>query len=237
MKRISLLLLPLSLAVLAHADEGRGELIFQDDFERSESQEEKDEPGNGWETNSAKRAGGNKQVDLKDGTMRIFIHETADHGVSVTQPMEFADGAVALRFLLEHPKDSLGLNFADLKFKEVHAGHLFVVKVSPKQVQLQDLKTGNMNLKIREARLAKTLSDEQKKMLAGKGKKFTRATAVGEWHDLLVEVVGDELKVSIDGEVVGSFQSEGIAHPTKRKLRLAVPRGAVVDDVKIWRKK
>ena len=31
-----------------------GELVFQDDFERSESQEKKDEPGKGWATNSEK---------------------------------------------------------------------------------------------------------------------------------------------------------------------------------------
>ena len=47
-----------------------GELVFQDDFQRSESQEKKDEPGKGWGTNSAKRAQGDKQVDLKDGALR-----------------------------------------------------------------------------------------------------------------------------------------------------------------------
>jgi len=37
-------------------------------------------------------------------------------------------------------------------------------------------------------------------------------------------------------EPVGSFKSPGIAHPTKRLLCFAVPRNAVVDDVKIWQK-
>lgn len=216
------------------ADEG--ELIFSDDFERSESQEERDEPGNGWGTNSRTRAKGNKQVDLEDGAMRIFIHAEADHGVSVTQPAEFTDGAVGMKFLLEDPKDSLGLNFADLEFKEVWAGHLFVAKISPKQVQIQDLKTGNMDLEIREARQAKTLTEEQQEMLKTKQAKFSRETSVGEWHDLLVEVAGDKLTVTIDGEEVGSFSSEGIAHPTKRLLRLAVPRNVVVDEVRIWRR-
>jgi hypothetical protein len=41
----------------------------------------------------------------------------------------------------------------------------------------------------------------------------------------------------IDGAAVGSFSSSGMAHPTKRMLRLGVARKAVVDDVKIWRKK
>lgn len=218
------------------ADE-HGELIFSDDFERTESQETKDEPGNGWGTNSKSRAKGNKQVDLKDGAMRIFVHEEADHAVSVTQPFEFTDGAVGVKFLLEEKQDSLGLNFADLQEKSVHAGHLFVVRVKPDVVQIQDLKTGNMRLDFREARLAKKVTDEQKKRVASKTKNIPHEVSVGEWHDLLVEISGDTATVSIDGEKVGDFTSEGFAHPTKRMLRLAVPRNAVVDDVRIWRKK
>jgi len=137
-------------------------LLFQDDFERNESQETKDDPGKGWGTNSKSRAKGNKQVDLRDGAMYIYIHSEADHAVSVTQPAVFTDGAVGMRFMLEDDRDSLGLDFADQECKEVHAGHLFAARISPKQVQLQDLKTGNMRLDIREARQAKKeLTSEQ----------------------------------------------------------------------------
>ena len=236
MKRMALLLMVFAFPTFATADE-LGELIFADDFERSESQELKDEPGNGWGTNSRSRAKGNKQVDLRDGALHIFIHEVADHGVSVTHPAGFTDGAVALRFQLQDPRDSLGLNFADLDYKPVHAGHLFVVRVNKDQVQIQDLKTGNMDLKIREARLAGKLSPEQQKMLKGKSVKVSHRIAPKEWHQLLVEIQGDRVNVTIDGEEAASFQSEGIAHPSKKLLRLAVPRNAVVDDVKIYRKK
>jgi len=157
-----------------------GELIFEDNFERSESQELKDEPGKGWGTNSRSRAKGNKQVDLRDGAMYIFLHEQADHAVSVTQPAVFTDGAVGLRFKLEDEKDSLGLNFADLEFKEVHAGHLFAAKVDTKRVQCQDLKTGNMRLDIRQAREAKQpLSEEQQAALKGKDKSFLHPLETG----------------------------------------------------------
>jgi hypothetical protein len=233
-----LLLLPLIAFTSVIAAEERGELIFEDHFERSESQETKDEPGNGWGTNSKSRAKDNKQVDLKDGAMRIFIHAEANHAVSVTHPAEFTDGTVSLRFMLEDAKDSLGLNFADLQFKEVHAGHLFVAKVSPKSVQLQDLKTGNMRLDIRETRQAKKpLTAEQQQAIKGKDKTFPHTLEIGKWHDLVVKITGDTLSASIDGQLVGTFSSPGIAHPTKRTLRLAVARNAVVDDVKIWRKK
>ena len=237
MNRFALLSASVLLSFISHAG-ASGELIFQDDFERSESQELKDEPGNGWGTNSKSRAKGHKQVDLKDGAMRIFIHAEADHAVSVTHEAAFTDGAVAMRFMLEDAQDSLGLNFADLQFKEVHAGHLFAARISPDKVLFQDLKTGNMRLDIREARLAKAkLSEEQQAALKGKEKSVSHKIATGTWHDLLVTVSGDQLSVSIDGQPVGSFSSPGIAHPTKRTLRLAVPRNAVVDDVKIWRNK
>jgi len=235
MKRILFWLSIVALPLPLSAEEG--ELIFSDDFERSESQEEEDEPGKGWGTNSKGRAKGNKQVDLRDGAMYIYIHEEADHAVSVTQPFEFTDGAVGLKFLLEEKQDCLGLNFADLKEKSVHAGHLFVVRVKPDAVQIQDLKTGNMRLDFREARLAKKVTKEQKELVASKRKNIPHQVSVGEWHELLVEIAGDTATVTIDGKKVGEFASEGFAHPTKRLLRLAVPRNAVIDDVRIWRKK
>ncbi len=225
------LVLLFSSAVLA---DDRGTLIFEDDFERNESQESKDEIGKGWGTNSRTRAAGNKQVDLKNGAMYIYIHKVADHGVSVTHPAEFRDGSVELRFMLENEKDSLGLNFADLKYKKVHAGHLFATKISARNVELIDLKTGNMDLKTHELRKTKKLSPELQKLLKSKKKRFPHKLETGKWYDLIVKINGDTLTVLIDGKKVGSFSSEGIAHPTKRTLRLAVARNAVVDDVKIY---
>jgi hypothetical protein len=49
--------------------------------------------------------------------MHVYIHELADHAVSVTHPAAFTDGSVSLRFMLEDAKDNLGLNFADLDDK------------------------------------------------------------------------------------------------------------------------
>jgi hypothetical protein len=173
-------------------------------------------------------------VDLKDGTMRIFIHETADHGVSVTQPMAFRDGRVELKFMLEDPKDSLGLNFADLQYKKVWAGHLFRVNVGIKAVEIADLKTGVMDLKTRNDRKAGTVSEEVKEMLKTKTKRVPNQLETGKWYHVAAEVVGDTMTVSIDGDKVASFASEGMAHPTKRLLRLAIKRNVVVDDLQIY---
>ena len=225
-----------SFTSLRAADD-HGKLIFQDDFARTESQEKTDAPGNGWATNSKARAKGNKQVDLRDGAMYIFLSPAADHAVSVQHAAEFTDGAVALRFKLEDPRDSLGLDFADAARKDVHAGHLFAARVAPKQVLLQDLATGNMRLDIQDARKAKQkLTADQQQALVGKEKKIPATLALNQWHELLVKISGDELAITVDGKLLGTLKSPGIAHPTKKMLRLAVPRNAVVDDVKIWRK-
>lgn len=228
------LLIIITVTGHSYADD-RGELIFHDDFERNESQEAKEELSNGWGSNSDKRANGNKQVDLRNGAMHIYRHKSADHGVSVTQPIEFKNGAVEMKFMLENQQDQLGLNFADLSFKEVHAGHLFVAKITPSKVTLQDLKTGIMALETRNAKQAGTLTKEQLKSLKSKQKSFPNSLELGKWHRLLVTIQESTVSVSINQQKVGNFTSAGIAHPTKKTLRLAVPKQAVVDDVKIWR--
>lgn len=232
--KYSLCLLTALLSALGAFAGEKTTLIFEDDFERNETDDSKEEIGKGWNSNSQKRANGNKQVDLKEGAMHITFHPSADHAVSVVHPAEFQNGRVTLRFQLPTAEDSLGLNFADLKFKEVHAGHLFMTKISTKNVQINDLKTGNMKLEIREARQAKKLTPEQKKMLKAKTKRFPNALEPGKWHNLTVTIKESTMTVEIDGKEVGSFTSEGIAHPTKRALRVAVPKKAIIDDLKIY---
>lgn len=215
------------------ADE-RGKLIFEDNFDRNESQETKDDIGNGWGTNSKSRAAGNKQVDLRDGAMYIYIHEAADHAVSLTHAAEFQNGSVELRFMLEDPKDTLGLDFADLQCKTVHAGHLFKVTVGNNKLDISDLKTGNMDLEIYNAKKEKTLTPAMEERMKVTKKVFPAKLETGRWYTMNVTNSGDKVNVTIDGKQVGTFSSEGFAHPTKRMLRLSVPKQAVVDDVKIF---
>lgn len=213
-----------------------GALIFEDDFNRNESQELKEEIGKGWYTASETRAKGHKQVDLRNGALYIYIHEVADHAVSVKQDLEpFQDGSVELRFMLEHPDDSLGLNFADLKYKPVHAGHICMVRISTKDIQISDLKTGKMDKGLQTARKAKQLTSEQQTLLKLKENKFANGLDTGTWYNLIVTIQGETMTLVINGQEVAAFSSEGIAHPTKRTLRLSVPKQAVVDDIKIYK--
>lgn len=211
----------------------RGTLLFEDHFDRDESQATTDEVGNGWTTNSKARAGGHKQVDLRAGAMYISIHPEADHAVSVAHTAEFRDGVVELRFMLENDQDTLGLDFADPACKEVHAGHLFKVDIGTKRLDISDLKFGTMNLAIQKLKEENQLSAEQKKSLAAKKQSVPVKLETGKWYALKVEIAGNAVSASLDGKAVNTFSSEAFAHPTKRLLRLAVPHQAVVDDIKV----
>ena len=230
---VAVLFLSASGAASASDEESfDGRLLLQDDFERAESDDTKEQVGNGWGTNSRTRAKGQKQVDLDGGAMHVTRAEVADHGVSVYHDVEFRDAVIRLRFRLG-PKDDLGINIADMKEKSVHAGHLCVTRIRPKSVELTDLKTGRMNLEMRKHRLDGTLTAEMKKQIAGKSKTFKVNLTPDKWHSLSVRINGDTMQVTIDDKPVGTFSSPGIAHPTKRRLRLAVNRSAWIDDVTI----
>ncbi len=230
----SLLLTSLGIVSTAWGHEF-GTLIFEDTFDRSESQEIKDEPGNDWTTSSDKTAKGHKEVDLRDGYMYIYTHAEANHATSVRHAFAFKDGTIGLRFKLEERDDALTLNFADMDLKTVWAGHLFKVTVDHAGVKVTDQKTGEMDLEIRNARRNNQLTRKQAALISRKSTTFPHAVKINQWHQIHVTVSGDTLTCSINGKTVGSFRSEGFAHETKGLLRLLVPKNAYVDDVKIWR--
>lgn len=211
-----------------------GEKLLEDHFERNEQDESREQLGNDWSTNSKARAAGNKQVDLADGAMHIYRHKVADHGVSVVHDLSFKDVTITMRFKIGSGNE-LGINIADMNEKSVHAGHLCVAKIRPNKVMLADLKTGRMKKEIRERSKAKQLSADDRKLIKSKEKSIDVNLSKNTWHDLKVQIKGETLTVSIDGQTIGDFQSPGIGHPTKSRLRLAVAKEAWVDDVIVIR--
>jgi hypothetical protein len=218
------------------ADPNHGTLLFEDSFDRDEPTANQEAIGNGWTSNSAWRAQGKKQVDLKDDALFVTRVPEADHGVAIFHDVAFQDGAVQLRFQLGEG-DDLGIDFVDREDKTIHAGHLCLARVTLKNLTLTDSKTGGMNLALREARQNNTLTAAQKNLLKTKSKTFPHSLAAKTWHTLLITVEGDQMRATLNGQIIGTFQSEGIAHPTKRMITLAVNQSAAVDDVKVWKLK
>lgn len=214
------------------AEDKASRVLLQDDFNREESDPAKEEIGNGWGTNSKSRAQGVKQVDMVDGAMHITMAAVADHGVSVHHEVAFRNAEIQLRFKLGKG-DDLGINIADMNEKSVHAGHICVAQIRPDRVEIADLKTGRMKLEHRQARLDNQLTAEQQQLISSRARQFKHKLTLDEWHQLNVRIEDETMTVLIDGETVGSFQSPGIGHPTKSRLRLAVNKTAWVDDVLI----
>jgi len=209
------------------------QLLFHDDFDRKEKNPSLEQPGNNWGTNSKSRAKGVKQVFLRDGAAFIKRADVADHGVSFTQDVSFADAVIRLRFKLG-TGDDLGINIADMQEKSVHAGHICMPRVRLESLEIRDLKTGRMQLAMREKSKTKALTPADKKFLVTKEKKFALNLKPNTWYDLEVRIVGETMKVLIDGKPAGEFASSGIGHPTKRRIRIAVNKEAWIDDFEVF---
>ena len=208
-------------------------LLFHDDFQRTETDLSVEQPGNNWGTNSKSRAQGVKQVFLRDGAAFIKMADEANHGVSFTQDVSFTDAVIRLRFKLGKT-DDLGINIADMQEKSVHAGHICMPRIRLNSLEIRDLKTGRMKMEMREKSQAKALTAADKKFLATKEKKFPLHLKADAWHDLEICIDGETLAVLIDGKKAGEFSSPGIGHPTKRRIRVAVNREAWIDDVEVF---
>lgn len=227
------LLLFLTVIIFPLAASPERILILQDDFEREESSPELEEIGEGWSTNSAGRAKGQKQADLVNGVLHIKRAEVADHSVSLKHDAHFTNGTILLRFMLA-PESYLEINVADPKEPSVHAGHLALARIRLNQIEISDLKSGRFNLVHMEARKNKTLTEEQKQVLESSSKYVDVDLTAKEWHALEVKFYYDEVSVKIDGLEVSSHKSPGFVHPNKKLLRIEVDGEAWIDDLKVW---
>jgi hypothetical protein len=55
------------------------------------------------------------------------------------------------------------------------------------------------------------------------------------WYTIVVETVGDAMRVTVDGKPVAYLKSPGIGHAPKSKIELGVAgKDGYFDDVKVW---
>lgn len=212
MKRLLPLFLLAFTATLAFAEipaASYTRTVFSDDFSGAEF---------------GKRWGHYKSASIvKDGVLVGITPEGSDHSAvdHVTiEPERDLEVSVKFRFVSEKAK-SFNLWFDDKNYKDSHAGHICNVSVSPTGVAIGDAKTGNFKNDIYERRKSPTgLTAEDKAFLLTKNKTLPVKLTLQDWHTLVVRTKADEIEVSLDGKVVGSFQSEGVAHETKTLISL-----------------
>jgi len=219
-----------------------GKLIFRDEFEREEDGNGMKAIGNGWESATADRVPHLKMADLDGGTLKIAsATKEAGHAAHIHHEAGFTDGGVVFRFKFPglNAAESLQLGFVDRETPGIHAGHLCYATLASGNVTLIDHKTGVMNLEIRKRR--QSYLDRKEPLPADleallKTKQTTAPwKADNAWHEISLVTEGDEMRFSLDGEVVARHRSEGFAHPMKRWFSFLIPSTVWIDDVKIFK--
>lgn len=161
---------------------------------------------------------------VKDGVLVGITAPTSDHSAVDHIRLEGErdlEVSVKFRFVSDKAK-SFNVWFDDKNYKGSHAGHICQATISPTSISMADAKTGGFDLTggLYDRKKANQLTDDEKKRLAEKQKRFPVKLSLQEWHTLVVQTKGDEIKVIIDGKPAGNFKSPGINHDTKSLVSL-----------------
>ena len=165
----------------------------------------------------------------KDGKSVITAH-AAVYGLEV--PTKDTVIEVKMRF---DGCTMMDVEFDDRKYTAAHYGHLCRAQIRLDKVTIMDEREGSQNLIINELRKDPAKKDEVNKLMAGKSATFPVKLEQNKEYTVVVETVGDEMRVSIDGKAVAFLKSPGISHETKSKIELGVAgQSGWFDDIKVW---
>ncbi|MDL5052002.1 hypothetical protein QQ056_00210 [Oscillatoria laete-virens NRMC-F 0139] len=188
------------------------ELLFSDDFEKSEPAKEwhKVVPTFAFEGGTLKGTQTrDKDVPAQDGKPAVTAH-AAVHGLQIPTK----DSIVEVRIKFEGAT-MIDVEFDDRAYKGAHYGHICRAQVRLNGVTIIDERDGGMKNEIREMRKDPANKAEVAKLLQGRSATYPVKLEKGQWYTFTVETVGDEMRASIDGKPVGYLKSSGIAHATK----------------------
>ena len=208
------------------------ELLFSDDFESAEpaKQWHKVVPTFTFEKGTLKGTQTrDKDVPSTDGKSVVKAH-AAVHGLEI--PTKDSVVEVKIKF---DGATMLDVEFDDRKYTGSHYGHICRAQVRLTGVTLIDERDGGMKNDIYEMKKDPAKKAEVAKLLVGRSATYPAKLEQGKWYTLVVETVGDEMRVTIDGKPAGYLKSSGIAHATKSKIELGVAgKDGYFDDIKVW---
>jgi len=208
------------------------ELLFSDDFESAT-------PAKPWhrvvDTFAFEKGAlkgmqtRDKNVPATDGKAAITAH-AAVHGLEVPT----RDSVVEVKIRLEGAT-MMDVEFDDRKYTGSHYGHLCRAQVRTNGVTIIDERDGNMRNDIYAMTQDPAKKTERAKLLAGRQVTYPAKVESGKWHTLIVETVGEEMRVALDGKPAAYLKSSGIGHATKSKIELGVAgKDGYFDDIKVW---
>src|SRR3989440_2890993 len=207
------------------------ELLFSDDFQSAEpaSVWHKVVPTFAVEKGMLKGTQTrDKNIPAADGKPAVQAH-TAVHGLEL--PTKDSVVEVKMRF---DGATMIDVEFDDRKYTGSHYGHLCRAQVRLNGVTIIDERDGNMRNDIYEMR-DPAKKAERAKLLLGRQVTYPAKLEAGKWYTLVVETVGEEMRVTIDGKPAAYLKSSGIGHATKSKIELGVAgKEGYFDDIKVW---
>ena len=208
------------------------ELLFSDDFEGGEPAKvwHKVVPTFAVENGALKGTQTrDKDVPSADGKSVTKAH-AAVHGLEIPTK----DSVVECKIRFEGAT-MIDVEFDDRKYTGAHYGHLCRAQVRLNGVTIIDERDGGMRNDIREMRNDPAKKAEVAALLKGRQVTYPAKLETGKWYMLVVETVGDEMRVTIDGKPAAFLKSSGIAHATKSKIELGIAgKDGFFDDLKVW---
>lgn len=209
-------------------------LLFSDDFEGSE-------PAKVWHRvvpTFAVESGALKgtqtrdmNIPAMDGKREVRAH-AAVHGLEIPTK----DSVVEVKIKFEGAT-MIDVEFDDRAYKGAHYGHLCRAQVRPDRVTIMDEREGTQNEVVKAMRLDPATKAEADRIISRHMAHFPLAEklAQGKWYTLVVETIGEAMRVTIDGKPAAYFKSPGIGHATKSKIELGVAgKDGFFDDIKVW---
>jgi hypothetical protein len=208
------------------------ELLFSDDFEGKEAAKPWHKVVQTFTFEKGTLKGTqtrDKDVPSADGKSVVKAH-AAVHGLEI--PTKDSVVEVKIKF---DGATMIDVEFDDRKYTGAHYGHICRAQVRLNAVTIIDERDGNMKNDIYEMKKDPAKKAEVAKLLVGRSATFPAKLEQGKWYTLVVETVGDEMRVTIDGKPAGYLKSSGIGHTTKSKIELGVAgKDGYFDDIKVW---
>jgi hypothetical protein len=201
----------------------KGTLVFADDFGRAQL-------GAAW-TVAVPTFG------IDEGAL-LGSRAVARHGAVAEAVMPLPDGNLIFECRIQlQEKAVIAFGFDDKTCQEVHSGHICRLMLSARGLTLYDDREGPSRNDITALRMSGDAAKkaEADRLSAPHIASFPVQFETARWYRLGVEIVGDQMRVTLDERPVGYLQSSGLAHPKKGDLRLHVDNGhARFDDVRMW---
>ena len=170
-----------------------------------------------------------KNIPAANGKPAIKAH-AAVYGLDLPTK----DSVVEVKICLDGAT-MMDVEFDDRNYKESHYGHICRAQVRTNGVTVIDERDGAMRNDIQEMASDPTMSAKRARLLIGRQARFPANFEPGKWHALVIETIGDAMRVTVDGVPAGYLKSSGIGHATKSKIEFGVAgKDGFFDDLKVW---